>query len=749
MSQTADQDSGRMDGQLTIQDDFPAVDYETWKAVAERDLRGAPFEKKLITHTYEGIDLMPVYTGADWSSAGDPSGLPGMGVHTRGSDPLGASVCGWDICQEHADPDIQLTHEMIMEDLERGVTALLLRFDAAIRDGMDVSTPGAEMLCGQDGLMVYTLDDLDALLKDVHLNMVGLHLEAGMSAPVIAAQIAALLKRREIDATKVRGALNMDPLAVLARRGELPCEMEEALRRMVDLAAWTNKNLPRFRAIRVGTGPYHHAGSTAAQDLGYSMATALVYLRAMLDAGIPMSDACKQLQFNYNLGTNFFLATAKLRAARTLWSKVIQQCGGTEDDANMVIHARGSKRVITQRDPWVNMLRGTVCTFAAAIGGAQIITCEPFDKALGLPNEFSRRIARNTQIILAEESHLGRVVDPAGGAWMVEKLTDQLCEKAWAVLQSVESDGGMAHALKTGKIAEQIDSAFKSRLKNIAVRKDAVTGVSEFPNLNEKAVEKREPDYAALKQTAASRLAERSGLDESSPVLAAIHDATLLQDQPGDITQAIYEAVEQGASVGLVCSESFRDGRPLYTSAIAPHPYAEPFEELRDASDVFLATTGHRPRVLLVTLGSVAEHTARATYARNFFEAGGFETVATQPITGDASEMANAATSQRSEIEGEANIPCSIVCICSTDTHYEAAAGEVAAALKSAGCRTVILAGFPGDKKDTYTQAGIDQFIFMKCDVLGTLRELLRDEGVLIEGVLNEGVLNAEGVMAS
>lgn len=724
---------------LSVAEDFSAVSFNEWRALAEKDLKGAPFAKKLITHTYEGIDRMPVYTPGDGKTldAADPAGLPGLGARTRGADPLGASVCGWDICQEHADPDLLSSRREILEDLERGVTSLLLRYDAAGRDGLDPDDPGIGELPGQDGLMIYRLEDLDALLDGVHLNMVGLNFEAGMSAPTAAGQLKALLERRGIEPAQARGAINFDPLAVLARRGQLPCSMDEANALLADLASWTQGHLPRFRSVRVGTGPYHHAGATAAQDLGYAMATGLSYLRAMTSRGLSIDQAAGQLLFNFNLGTNFFLATAKLRAARGLWARVLKQCGADDAHLSMLIHARPSKRVLTQRDPWVNMLRGTVTTFAASIGGAQIITCEPFDKAIGLPNAFSRRIARNTQLILAEESNLGRVVDPGGGSWMLESLTAELAEMGWACMQSVEQAGGMAQALTDGVIHRQIDSAFGARLKNIARRKDAVTGVSEFPNLGEAKVESRQADVPALCSQAKEKLAKHRDAHDANDALAAVHEAWHRQRKDvkanGSVTEAIAKASLAGATLGSIADELFRRADPIEIPAIAPHPYAQPFEELRDASDEYHALTGHRPKVLLVTLGPVAKHTARATYARNFFEAGGFEAVATEPILGDPETMANLAT--RALLDQER----AIVCVCSADAIYEQAVDEVAKALKRSGCPSVILAGFPGEKEGDYRAAGVDRFIYMKCDVLGTLRGLLTELGVLDE----ESVVNA------
>ncbi|MEM6332833.1 MAG: acyl-CoA mutase large subunit family protein [Planctomycetota bacterium] len=707
--------------------EFEPATYEQWRELVERDLKGVPFEKKLITRTYEGIDLQPIYTPQSWPSAGDPSGFPGLSPTTRGATPIGGVACGWDVRQEHNDPDLAATNRAILDDLDGGVTSLQLRLDAAARFGLDADDPAAAELAGRDGLVLNHAHDWSVLLDGVHLDIAGLGLEAGAATIPATAQLVAHLRHGNVPLNKAWGSLNFDPLAVLARRGELPYSAETAMQLVGDLGAWTQHNLPRFTAIRVGSAPYHHAGATAAQDLAFSMATAVAYLRALTAAGLSTEHAAGQLLFSYAVGTNLFLATGKLRAARRLWSQVLAHCGVTDltPATAMTMHVRPSKRVLTQRDPYVNMLRNTVCNFAAAISGAEIVTAEPFDKAIGLPDAFSRRIARNTQAILAEESHVARVVDPAGGSWMVESITDELCEKAWPIFQEIETQGGMTEALATGWVAEQIDSAFAPRMKNIARRRDAVTGVSEFPALAEKPVAARKADtdaviaeaHARLKAQRHEAIAAQAPLDELA--------ASRASAEPGDITAHVVATAEAGATLGQISDALFGDREGPSIAPLSPHPYAEPFERLRDASDRFQAMTGERPRLMLINLGPVAHHTARTTFSQNFFEAGGIETLPTAPITGSPADMANAAAETFWESQAL------MACICSSDTVYADAAADVARSLKGAGCDQLVLAGHPGDKEADYRAAGIDRFIFMKCDVLGTLTEMLTQAGVI------------------
>jgi methylmalonyl-CoA mutase len=704
-----------LDTELTVRDDFPPVGYDEWRRLAEADLHGASFEQKLVTHTYEGIDILPVYTRREWASECDPFGFPGSAPFVRGARPLGAVQTGWDLRQEHAHPDLTETNRAILDDLQGGVTSLLLRLDSAARSGLDPDAPAATELAGRDGLMAYHVDDLDAALAGVHLRMIGVTLEAGAAFLPAAALLAALWRRRGVE--QPRGAFNADPLAVLARDGQLPMPAEESLNQMASLAAWTAKYLPQVTAVRVGTAPYHHAGATAAQDIAFGMATAVEYLRAITRAGLDVDTAASQILFSISVGTHHFLAIAKLRAARRLWSRVVEASGGTP--AAMRLHSRVSKRVLTMRDPYVNMLRNAAACYAAGLAGADAITSVPFDAAIGPPDAFSRRVARNTVLVLQEEAHLHRVIDPAGGSWYVDWLTDQLAEKAWAIFQQVERTGGMLGAIRSGWIAQQIDSAFAPRAKNLARRKEGITGVSEFPHVSEQPVVRPAPDQLALRTTAVLRLAKARRGDIALARIADIIIAQLRDASPID-PASLVEAAEHGASLGQLAVALSFHALPTVIAPLAPHPFAEPFEALRDASDAWQAAHGKRPRVFLANMGSAAHYTARATYAKNFFEAGGFEVAGDRGFRdADAAEWAFADSG------------ATIVVICSSDRLYLEIVPPLAAKLKSAGARTVVLAGNPGANEAAWRAAGVDRFIFIKCDVLATLRDMLRAEGVL------------------
>ncbi|MGE0757992.1 MAG: methylmalonyl-CoA mutase family protein [Pirellulaceae bacterium] len=696
-----------------VKDDFPPVSYEAWRALAEADLQGGTFEQKLVTHTYEGIDIQPVYCRRDRPGVDDPHGFPGQPPFIRGTRPFAAALSGWDLRQEHAHPDLAATNQAIREDVGGGVTSLLLRLDAAACHGLDPDDPHAAEWSGVDGIMAFHVDDLDTALAGVELGHVGVALDAGAAFLPAAAMLIALWDRREVPRTAVRGALYADPLAVLAREGRLPVAVPTALAQLTDLARWTAGHLPHVTAVGVDTSPYHHAGATAAQDIAFAVATAVEYLRAMTAASMGVDAAARQMVFRISLGTHHFLTIAKLRALRSLWSRVIEVAGASPEAAAMRIHARTSRRVLTQRDPYVNLLRNTVAMFAAGVGGVDILTSVPFDCMVGLPDSFSRRVARNTVLILQEEAHLNRVIDPSGGSWFLDTLTDQLAEVSWKVFQDVEREGGMHAALRSGWVARQIDAAFAPRAKDIARRKEGITGVSEFPDVREQRIVHPVPNAEELRTAAASRLAHLR------PHPAVAGEGGHVDHHPSGWTASVIEAAAQGATIGQMSRALGFHETSAEMPPIELRSFAEPFEELRDASDLWCARQGHRPAVFLANMGPVAHHTARATYAKNFFEAGGFEVIGNDGFR--EPEVA---------VQAFTASGAGLAVICSSDKLYPDVVPQLASRLKAAGARQVILAGNPGANEATWRAAGVDRFIFVKCDVLATLRELLRAEGV-------------------
>ena len=700
--------------EFTVREDFPAAGYDEWRAMVDKMLKGAPFDRKLVTRTYDGVDVQPMYSRRDELGGDDPLGFPGLAPLVRGSRPLGAAQSGWDLRQEFSEPDLVVANQAILNDLKGGVTSLHLRLDMAARGGLDPDQEAAAGAAGRDGVMAYNVDDLDKALADVPLKSVLVAIDAGAAFLPAAAMLVGLWQRRGIPAEQATAAFNADPLAALARDGQLPIPATQAIASMAELAKWTAENYANVTAVGVDTTPYHEAGASSAADIAFAAATAVEYLRAMKAAGLDIDVAARQILFRIGLGTHHFRAIAKLRAARQVWSRVVEACGGSRQAQAMRIHARTSDRVLTQRDAQVNLLRNAVAVFAAGVGGADAITSVPFDARTGLPSNFSRRVARNTVLVLQEEAHLNRVIDPAGGSWFLDQLTEDLAGKAWEIFQEIERRGGMLSALKAGWISAQIEACYLLRAKDIASRKQGITGVSEFADVTQEQEIQSPPDTEALRAAAATRIASARKTDGAPDTLTSAKDP---------IADAVTAAVG-GATIGQIATAlDFHRGSSESIAAIEPHNFAEPFEQLRDACDAWQANCGQRPRVFLANFGPVAHHTGRATWSTNFFQAGGFEVIGNNGFA-DADAAAAALAESGAEI----------AVICSSDKLYPDVVPPAAKKLREAGAGSIVLAGHPGDNEQAWTAAGVDRFIFMKCDVLETLRGLLRKHGVLKDG---------------
>ncbi|MER7968405.1 methylmalonyl-CoA mutase family protein [Streptomyces sp. NPDC096080] len=450
------------DDGLALAAEFPAATHEQWQHLVTGVLRKSgkevsddTAEDALSTVLEPGLRTRPLYTARD--AAPDP-GLPGFAPFVRGGRPDGNTAGGWDVRQRHATAD----GDAVLTDLENGVTSLWLVVGES-RGGIPVSA-------------------LDRALDGVYLDLAPVVLDAGAETQAAADELLRIHRERGVAAQAVHGNLGADPLGHEARTGE-PFE-EPAPAGLAERCVRTH---PGLRALTVDALPYHEAGGSAAQELGCALATGVAYLRELTEAGLGVGQALRQIEFRYAATADQFLTIAKLRAARRLWARVAEVCGDPGAGAQRQ-HAVTSPVMMTRRDPWVNMLRTTVATLAAGVGGADAVTVLPFDQELGVPDGFARRIARNTSTILIEESHLSRVIDPAGGSWYVERLTDELAHAGWEFFQTVEQAGGQRAALRSGMVGDRLAETWAVRSANLAKRREPVTGVSEFPDLAEKPV---------------------------------------------------------------------------------------------------------------------------------------------------------------------------------------------------------------------------------------------------------------------
>ena len=614
---------------LPLASEFPAATREAWLKLVDGVLKGAPRER-LVSKTADGLTIEPLYARADGATL----------VAGR------AAAAPWQIMQRADHPDPAAANTQAMADLENGATGLTLVFagaNGAAGFGLDPSP-----------------DAVRRVLDGVYLDAgIGLEFQIGPQSREAPLHLLAHLKDKGIAADACDIRFGFDPIGAAAVWGSSPYAWSEIAPALAGAVGAVAAQGFKGRAAVADGRVVHDAGGSEAQELAFVLAVAVAYLRALEAAGMPLATARDMIYARLAADADQFLTIAKFRALRKLWARIEQACD--LEPAPLFIAADTAWRMLSRRDADVNMLRATMATFAAGLGGANSITVLPHTLALGLPDDFARRVARNTQLILLEESNLDKVTDPSAGAGGIEMLTSQLCTRAWELFREIEKTGSIWAALESNVLQRQVAAVRAVREKNIARRKDAILGTSEFANLLEK-----------------------------SP--------TVLDAKP-------------------LVLPSYGEAKYKF-EALTPRRLAEPFEALRDASDAVLNKTGSRPKVFLANLGTPASFSARATFTKNFFEAGGIEAI---------------------DNEGYWEIPTLVhhfkkattplVCLCSSDAVYATNAVDAAKALKEAGAAPIYLAGRPGDKEAELRAAGIDDFVFAGGDALATLRAVYEKIG--------------------
>jgi methylmalonyl-CoA mutase len=612
--------------ELRLAADFQPATNDDWRKLVDGALKGAPFEK-LVGKTSDGLKIEPIYPRARHAAP----------IASR------AAAAPWQIMQRIDHPDAATANAQALHDLENGATGLTLVFagaNGAYGFGLE---PTAEVI--------------EKVLDGVFIDAgISIELQIGPQSRMAAIHIAEYVKRKGLTPAGSDIRFGLDPIGASAVSGSSAYTWPEIV--------------PAFTGAIKGLagmgfkGPFavadgrviHDSGGSEVQELAFALAVGVAYLRAIEGAGVALEDAQKMIYARLSADADQFLTMAKFRAMRLLWARIEQACGLTPKP--FFIAADTAWRMLTQRDPYVNMLRATIATFAAGLGGANAITVLPHTLALGLPDPFARRVARNTQLVLLEESNLAKVSDPAAGSGGIEALTQQLCEAAWSFFQEIEKAGGAFAALEQGLIQRKVAATRAVREANIARRKEVLTGATEFPNLHE---------------------AHVAVLNAKPVALAPYGEAKFKFD------------------------------------ALPPMRLAAPFEALRDRSDQILKDTGARPKVFLASLGTAADFTARATFAKSFFETGGIEAVDTEGFNDPAALAAAFKTSG-----------AALACICSSDKIYARQAAAAATALQAAGARHIYLAGRPGEQEAALRAAGVNDFVYAGGDALATLQEAYR-----------------------
>ncbi|MDB6057497.1 MAG: methylmalonyl-CoA mutase, partial [Verrucomicrobiales bacterium] len=608
--------------------EFPAVSYEDWRKLVEVELKGAPFLKKMFTSTPEGITVRPIYRREDIAELPHVYSMPGYAPFVRGSNPSGMVGKPWKVSQELTNSSPTAFNHAARNSISRGLNALNIVLDKATRDGNDPDWAKPEDV-GFGGLSIATLDDLDRALDGIDLEKTFLLIRSGASAMPIAALLVALTRQRKKTLTALRGCIEMDPLGVLSHEGKLPQSLEGAYDEMAALTQWAAERAPHLQTVCVHGRAWHEAGASAVQELAYVVATGVEYLRAMNDRGLDVHVVAPRTRFAVTVGENFFMEIAKLRALRMLWSRAVQMLGGTPDAQRMSLHVRTSLWNKTTCDPYNNLLRATVEAFAGVLGGCDSMQVGAFDEVVRPPDDFSQRIARNTQLVLQQECHLEHVIDPLGGSWLVENLTVELGKLAWAQFQEIWTMGGMEAALRAGKPQKDIAKVAADKLKAVATRRASIVGVNQYANPKEKPLDRPQVDPTVFyKRRVNQVIAHRTSMEVDTSEIV-MEKLTAVVDKRGAARfEACLEAVAAGATIGEITRAlRIHDSPSKPITPVCITRASMSYEKSREEMESFTARTGSPAQVFLCNMGPLKEHKARADFSNGFFSAGGYEVI--------------------------------------------------------------------------------------------------------------------------
>ncbi len=524
--------------------EFPSIPTEIWESKIKTDLKGADYNKKLIWKTNEGIDIRPYYRAENLIGLKYLDKYPGDFPYIRGT----STSNNWDIRQNIIIGKYEEANKKALHFVSRGINSI----------GFDLTKKNK-----------ITHDQLVNLIENINVESILLNFQTGRRAPFITKFLNSVKISGKTDPDKIKGSVDYDPLGEITFKGRFYESEKEDFKQLRSLVAFAESNLPCFRVIAINGIEFNNAGASIAEELGFCLAIGSEYLSKLTESGLSLKNITRHIQFNFGIGSNYFMEIAKLRAARLLWAKIVEAYGAEDSEPGKTyIHSETSSWNKTIYDSYTNILRTTTESMSAILGGTNSLTVNPFDFIYREPSEFSERIARNIQHIIKEESYFNKVVDASAGSYYIENITDLIAEKAWNIFLTIENSGGYIEAIKKGYIQSMIEKTVTQRRANIATRAEVLLGTNQFPDLNETAGE--EIDLAK----AHTGKSGYKGADKVQPV-----------------------KIKRGA---------------------------EEFEKLRMQTE---SSKGIRPKVFIFTYGDLTARRVRSAFAVNFFACGGYEVI--------------------------------------------------------------------------------------------------------------------------
>jgi len=598
-----------------------------WKAIADRESKG----RDLARETPEGIRLKTVYGPED--SEGIDSGWPGLPPFTRG--PYATMYAGrpWTIRQYAGFSTAEESNAFYRRNLKAGQKGLSVAFDLATHRGYDSDNPRVAGDVGMAGVAIDTVEDMKLLFDGIPLDKMSVSMTMnGAVLPVMAFYIVAA-EEQGVSHDKLTGTIQNDILKEFAVRNTYIYPPEPSMRIVSDVIEYCAREMPKFNSISISGYHMHEAGATAVQELAYTLADGMEYVRVAMADGLDIDDFAPRLSFFFGIGMNFFMEVAKLRAARTLWHRIMTDLGAKKDESKRLrTHCQTSGVSLTEQDAYNNIVRTTIEALAAVLGGTQSLHTNSFDEAIALPTDFSARIARNTQLILAEESGVTAVADPLGGSWYIEKLTRELEERAWELIQEVEAHGGMTKAVAEGLPKHRIEEAAAARAAKVDTGETVIVGVNRYQPDEEEVHEILEVDNAKVRAQQIARIEQVRASRDAEKVRAAL-DA-LERGARGDenLLALSVEAARARATLGEISDALERAFGRYHTS---PEPVRGIYGKARrdgrwkaaeQGVRAVAERLGRKPRIMVAKMGQDG-HDRGANLVSSAFTDLGFEVI--------------------------------------------------------------------------------------------------------------------------
>jgi methylmalonyl-CoA mutase len=609
---------------------FPPKSFADWEALARSDLKGAAPESLAWT-TPEGIVVKPLYTEADLEGLAHLGGMPGFAPFVRGPRATMYANRPWTIRQYAGFSTAEESNRFYKEGLRNGQMGLSVAFDLATHRGYDSDHPHVVGDVGKAGVAIDSVEDMKILFDGIPLDRMSVSMTMnGAVLPVLAGFIVAG-EEQGVDRSRLSGTIQNDILKEFMVRNTYIYPPAPSMRIVADIIAYTARHMPKFNSISISGYHMQEAGATCVQELAFTLADGLEYVRAARARGLDVDAFAPRLSFFFAIGMNFFMEVAKLRAARLLWARLMAPFGPRKAESlSLRTHCQTSGVSLTEQDPYNNIVRTTVEAMAAVLGGTQSLHTNSFDEALALPTPFSARIARNTQLIIAEETGIPRVVDPLGGSYYVEHLTHSIAAEAMKLIDEVEAMGGMTKAVESGMPKLRIEEAAARRQARIDRGEETIVGVNRYQPAERIEVEVRDIDNSAVREAQVARLARvRAGRDEAAcrAALDALTAAAASGD--GNLLELSVEASRRRATVGEISDaleKVYTRHRAVVRSVTGIYGAAyegdEGFERIRRDVEAFAAEEGRRPRMLVVKLGQDGHDRGAKVIATAFADIG-------------------------------------------------------------------------------------------------------------------------------